>query len=243
MSAKKKTVATSTKKKTAKKTVAKKKIAKKAIKKAVSKKVTTKKKSAKPKAVAKPKKAAKKVTTPKAKAVKKTAAKKAKSSSVTSTAKTSKRPAADKVVKKKVATMKMTPFIRKQRQRLLDLRDVMVDTTQGITRDTLHSSNGGSDASGSGMHTGDAGSDAYDKDLALNILSKETDALYEIEEALLRIENKTYGICEMCGDPIPEVRLEALPFCRLTIACQTEVESKNGYGKSRKEAVGYGRGR
>ncbi len=219
MPAKKKTVATPTKKKVAKKAVAKKKVAnkvaKKSAKKAASKKVVAKKK------------VAKKVTISQSKPV----------------AKTVKKTVVKKVATKKTATMKMTPFIRKQRQRLLDLRDAMVDTTQGIARDTLHSSSGGSDASGSGMHTGDAGSDAYDKDLALNILSKETDALYEIEEALLRIENKTYGICEMCGDPIPEVRLEALPFCRLTIACQTEVESKNGYGKSRKEAVGYGRGR
>jgi len=142
---------------------------------------------------------------------------------------------------KKLRKMKMTPFIRKQRQRLLDLRDAMVDTTQGIARDTLHSSGSGNDSSGSGMHTGDAGSDAYDKDLALNILSKETDALHEVEEALLRIENKTYGICQMSGDSIPEVRLEALPFCRLTIECQTQLESNSNYGRSMDDSVGYGR--
>lgn len=221
---------------------AKKQTAKKTAKKKVAKKATAKKipskKAAKTTASKSAKKTAKKVT-------KKAQAKKAakaveKSAPKSKTKKAAKAPVV-KPVAKKARKMKMTPFIRKQRQRLLDLRDTMVDTTQGIARDTLQNGAGGADSSGSGMHTGDAGSDAYDKDLALNILSKETDALHEIEEALLRIENKTYGICEMSGDAIPEVRLEALPFCRLTIQCQTELESKNGYGRKSSNAVGYGR--
>ena len=52
------------------------------------------------------------------------------------------------------------------------------------------------------MHQADAGSDAYDRDFALSLLSQEQDALYEIDEALKRIELGTYGICEMSGKPI-----------------------------------------
>jgi RNA polymerase-binding transcription factor DksA len=61
---------------------------------------------------------------------------------------------------------------------------------------------GDSEASAFGMHQADAGSDAYDRDFALSLLSQEQDALYEIEEALKRVEAGTYGICEMSGKPI-----------------------------------------
>jgi RNA polymerase-binding transcription factor DksA len=54
------------------------------------------------------------------------------------------------------------------------------------------------------MHQADAGSDAYDRDFALSLLSQEQDALYEIDEALKRIELGTYGKCEMSGKPISQ---------------------------------------
>ena len=53
------------------------------------------------------------------------------------------------------------------------------------------------------MHQADAGSDVYDRDFALSLLSQEQDALYEIDQALKRIELGTYGICEMSGKSIP----------------------------------------
>jgi RNA polymerase-binding transcription factor DksA len=48
-------------------------------------------------------------------------------------------------------------------------------------------------------------------------LSKDQDALYEVEEALKRIENGSYGVCEMSNEPIPPSRLEAIPFARFTL--------------------------
>jgi RNA polymerase-binding transcription factor DksA len=76
------------------------------------------------------------------------------------------------------------------------------------------------------MHQADAGSDAYDRDFALSLLSQEQDALYEIEEALKRIDGGTYGVCEMSGKPIPHARLEAIPFARYTVECQTLIEKQ-----------------
>ncbi len=77
------------------------------------------------------------------------------------------------------------------------------------------------------MHQADAGSDAYDRDFALNLLSQEQDALYEIDEALKRIELGTYGVCEMSGKPINHERLEAIPFTRFTVECQSQIERQN----------------
>lgn len=127
-------------------------------------------------------------------------------------------------------------FVEKQRQRLLELRDHLVDSMAGVAQDNLRS-RGEGESSAFGMHQGDAGSDAYDRDFALNLLSQEQDALYEIEEALQRIAGGSYGICEMSGKPIPEARLEAIPFARLTVECQEKVEQELGRNGGRS----YGR--
>ena len=127
----------------------------------------------------------------------------------------------------------LTPFLRKQKERLIQLRDNMLDSMSGVAKDTLRARAEGSEASAFGMHQADAGSDAYDRDFALSLLSQEQDALYEIEEALKRIELGTYGTCEMSGKPIARARLEAIPFARYTVECQSQLEKQNRVSRSR----------
>src|SRR5436189_410001 len=122
---------------------------------------------------------------------------------------------------------KLSPFVRQQKDKLLQLRDAMVESMAGVAQDTLRSRAEGSEASAFGMHQADAGSDAYDRDFALSLLSQEQDALYEIDQALKRIELGTYGVCEMSGKHIPHARLEAIPFARFTVECQTQLEKQN----------------
>ena len=125
------------------------------------------------------------------------------------------------------ADAKLSPFLRKQKKRLLALRDAMLDSMNGVAQDNLRARAEGNEASAFGMHQADAGSDAYDRDFALNLLSQEQDALYEIDEALKRIELGTYGTCEMSGKPINHERLEAIPFARFTVECQSQIERQN----------------
>lgn len=125
------------------------------------------------------------------------------------------------------------PFLKKQQERLLHLRDGILDSMSGVARDTLRSRAEGSEASAFGMHQADAGSDAYDRDFALSLLSQEQDALYEIEEALKRIEHGTYGVCELSGKPISHARLEAIPFARFTVECQSQLEKQRKLTRSR----------
>ncbi len=135
-------------------------------------------------------------------------------------------------------------FVQKQRQRLLDLRDDLVDAVSGMARDTIRNAPEGSEASGSGQHQGDAGSDAYDRDFALSVLAKEQDALYEIEQALYRIKVGSYGICEMSARKIPQARLEAIPFARLTVECQAQWEKEYGNRRFRpSNEVGFSGGK
>ena len=127
----------------------------------------------------------------------------------------------------------ITPFQKGQREKLQALRDLILDSMAGVAKDTLRSRPEGSEASAFGMHQADAGSDAYDKDFALSLLSQEQDALYEIEEAIKRIDAGTYGLCEMTGKPIMVARLEALPFARYTVECQAELERTKRHQRSR----------
>lgn len=121
-------------------------------------------------------------------------------------------------------------FLKTQRKRLVELRDAYLNSAEGVAAESLRGSEGG-DASAFGMHQADAGSDAYDRDFALSLLAKEQDAIYEINEALKRIDSGTYGICEMSGETIPEERLEALPFTRFTVGCQERIEQEQRSGR------------
>jgi RNA polymerase-binding transcription factor DksA len=117
----------------------------------------------------------------------------------------------------------LSPFLTKQKGRLLRLKDTLLDSMQGVARDNLHA---GSETSAFGMHQADAGSDAYDRDFALSILSQEQNSLYEIDEALKRIDDGSYGVCEISNKQIPRARLEARPFTRYTVECQAEIEKR-----------------
>jgi RNA polymerase-binding transcription factor DksA len=131
----------------------------------------------------------------------------------------------------------LDPFTAGQREKLLQLRDAMVDSMAGVAQDTLRSRAEGSEASAFGMHQADAGSDAYDRDFALSLLSQEQDALYEIDQALKRIDLGTYGICEMSGKPIGHPRLEAIPFARFTVECQSQLEKQNKASRVRQSVT------
>lgn len=181
-------------------------------------------------AVKKPlaKKPAPKKPTPKKAPAKKPVAKKPAPPKVQ--AKPSPKPAPKKlppIVKKAAKPVKLSGWVAKQQARLLQLKDELLDAMNGVARDTLRTRAEGSDASAFGMHTGDAGSDAYDRDFALSLLSQERDSLFEIDAALKKIQDGNYGLCEISGKQIPHARLEALPFARYTVECQAELEKTN----------------
>ena len=154
-----------------------------------------------------------------------TSSKTAASKTPTTSSSSSDRVLAQQFVRKPKANSQahMTPFLVRQRQRLLELKDTLLDSMRGVARDNLHA---GSETSAFGMHQADAGSDAYDRDFALSMLSKEQGSLYEIDEALKRINDATYGVCDVCEKPIRHDRLEALPFTRYTVECQAELEKR-----------------
>lgn len=184
-----------------------------ATKKTASKKAPAKKATAK-KAPAK-KTAAKKAPVKKAPA-KKTAAKKTKvkKEATTPVAMSNGGPLSGKIGRNKHFTAKQ---LRTQLSRLLLLRERVTGEILSINRDSLSQNDRDPSLS-------DQGTDTFDREFALNQLSSEQDVLFEIDEAIRRLENGTYGICEMTEQPINIERLEALPYVRYSIKAQSEIE-------------------
>jgi DnaK suppressor protein len=77
---------------------------------------------------------------------------------------------------------------------------------------------------GSSGDEGDLSSENFEIELTLSAMQSETNLVNEIDEALKRIDEGTYGVCEDTGDLIPTARLEAVPWTRLCVAAQERRE-------------------
>ena len=118
---------------------------------------------------------------------------------------------------------------------LIDLRAHVSDEISLHTADTLK--HNARDDSGNTSSPADSGTDSFDRDFALSLVSSEQDALNEIEEAILRIKDGSYGVCEITDKAIPAARLSAVPFTRYSVEGQAEHE-RNQYRKNNRIAAG-----
>lgn len=80
------------------------------------------------------------------------------------------------------------------------------------------------DLSAYSSHIADMGTDSFDREFALNLVDSEQKLLYEVNEALLRLEEGEFGGCEQCKKPISRKRLQVIPYARLCIKCEEEKE-------------------
>lgn len=117
-------------------------------------------------------------------------------------------------------------------QHLLELREQLLRQMNGLAKESAQ------EMAGYSLHMADSGTDNFDRDFALSLLSSDQDAIYEIEEALKRIEKNTYGICELTGKPIPKTRLEAIPWTRFTVQAQAQLEREGALRQRRLGALG-----
>jgi RNA polymerase-binding transcription factor DksA len=117
-------------------------------------------------------------------------------------------------------------------ERLLELREQLTRQMNGLAKESAQ------EMAGYSLHMADSGTDNFDRDFALSLLSSDQDAMYEIEEALKRIERNTYGICELTGKTIPKSRLEAIPWTRFTVEAQAQLEREGALRQRRLGALG-----
>jgi len=74
------------------------------------------------------------------------------------------------------------------------------------------------------MHLADLGTDSFEQDITLGLMENESDELHEIEEALDRIKDGSFGLCESCKKKVPKERLKAIPYPRLCVNCKKKEE-------------------
>jgi RNA polymerase-binding transcription factor DksA len=109
---------------------------------------------------------------------------------------------------------------------LIELRNHLTGQLDQHTEDTLKRSSkeDSGDLSSYGQHMADAGTDTFDRDFALSLVSNEQEALSEVEAAIQRIKAGTYGVCEITQKPIAKERLLAVPFTRHSAEAQKALE-------------------
>jgi RNA polymerase-binding transcription factor DksA len=107
------------------------------------------------------------------------------------------------------------------RQKLTAMRsrlrgDVSTMTDAALSKSRLDASG---DLSAMPIHMADVGSDNFEQEQTLSFMQNERGILADIEEALLRVKDKTYGVCEGCGNPIPKIRLNFIPYANMCVKC------------------------
>lgn len=129
-------------------------------------------------------------------------------------------------------SVKVKPEWVKYQQTLLELRERLISQMSGLAKESAEQ------MASYSLHMADSGTDNFDRDFALSLLSSDQDAIYEIEEALRRIERNTYGVCELTGKPIPKARLEAIPWTRFTVEAQAQLEREGALRQRRLGSLG-----
>src|SRR5690606_31811589 len=127
---------------------------------------------------------------------------------------------------------RIKPEWQKYYRNLLDLRERLLNQMSGLAKESAE------EMASYSLHMADSGTDNFDRDFALSLLSADQDAVYEIEEALKRIEKGTYGICELTGETIPKARLDAIPWTRFTVEAQAQLEREGALRQRRLGALG-----
>ncbi len=117
-------------------------------------------------------------------------------------------------------TDRARPLLTQERDRLLGLRDDFV--AQGLTSESEEDSL--SELSSVDQHQADVGTETFHREADLSILERVEAELNEVEHALRRLDDGTYGTCEACGKPIGEARLEAQPAARFCLEDQALAE-------------------
>lgn len=115
---------------------------------------------------------------------------------------------------------------RRYHKLLLDARSKLQAVLARHTDEALKKSgkDDAGDLSGYSQHLADAGTDTADRDFALNLISSEQAQIKEIDDALERMRQGSYGVCEITGRPIPPSRLSSVPHTRYSIEGQKELE-------------------
>ena len=123
--------------------------------------------------------------------------------------------------------------LKNAKQLLMNMKRTIL---REINEDLKHGREGAKD---DGMDTYDLASEERDREISFILNDREREKLRNIDEALLRIEEGEYGICEECGDEIPIGRLKVMPFARYCVRCKSDIEKMQAQTKRFEEDRAY----
>lgn len=127
-------------------------------------------------------------------------------------------------MKKKFTKLELAGF----KKLILKRKDEVLDEIKHLSEDTLKKSqkDASGDISGYTYHMADVATDTYDREFSLGLASNERELLYDLDEALKKVDEGTFGICEECKFLITRTRLKAVPSTRFCVKCQERHEKR-----------------
>ncbi|MBD3426201.1 MAG: hypothetical protein GF409_03100 [Candidatus Omnitrophica bacterium] len=134
------------------------------------------------------------------------------------------------MAKKKSKGKKTKPFTKKElesiRKQLVKEKAKILEEIISLQGDSVKKSlkDASGDLSGYSFHMADMATDLYDREFSLELAEAERDRLYELDDAIKRIDEGEYGECSSCGAKISKQRLKFMPMAELCITCQEEKE-------------------
>ena len=124
-------------------------------------------------------------------------------------------------------------FLKQAADTLLETKKQLLKEMQGRVKEETEG------VKDEGRDTYDLASDERDREINFILNDREREKLHAIDEALQRIKDKTYGVCESCEAEIQLGRLKVLPFTRLCVKCQEENERESKRQKTLEDERGY----
>lgn len=110
--------------------------------------------------------------------------------------------------------------VERFKKKLEDLKNQLTHSLKGSSAEVKKPD----EATGYSQHQADQGTDDFDRTISLEVTSREYAILRQIERALEKVEDGTYGICDITGDDIPIPRLDAVPYATMTVKAQEQLE-------------------
>ena len=110
--------------------------------------------------------------------------------------------------------------VERFKKRLLDMRAQYTNLVKHVSEEVKSTD----ESKGYSQHPSDEGTDDFDRTVSLKVSGEEYKILRQIDRALEKIDESTYGVCDVTGEEIPVARLEAIPYASMTVKAQEKFE-------------------
>jgi len=116
------------------------------------------------------------------------------------------------------------PELNEYKEALLLRKRTLQGDVKGLENEAMKKGSDGGDLSTLPMHLADLGTDSFEQEMSLGLMETESGELHQVQEALERLVDGSFGLCETCRKKVPKERLKAIPWTRLCVGCKMKEE-------------------